>query len=170
MVSLLVFCSLSEDMVLLGRMLRANSNVIEEIDLGHNGIPSSELDILIPSLAQVCGLERLYLHGNTLSPQGAAALLQAASSPMMSRIQTMRLPFCCPMAAELQHAADLNRAGRNILLDPATPVALWPLVLERAGKLAFGSGDTFDSAKRANAIYHLLHGPATLYYRRRAVS
>ena len=155
-----------QDMVLLGQILIANSNVIEELDLGHNGISASELDILLPYVVQARGLKRLYLHGNTMAQQGAATLLQAVYSPM-SRIQTMQLPFGCPMVAELQHAADLNRAGRSLLLDPATPVALWPLVLERAGKLTFGtSGDTFDNAKRANVIYHLLHGPATLYPRR----
>jgi hypothetical protein len=158
-----------QNMVLLGRFLHANYNVIVELDLGHNGISSNELDILIPYLAQA----RLYLAGNTMSPQGAATLLEAASSPM-SKIQTIELPFCCPMTAELQHAVDLNRAGRSLLLDPAALVALWPLVLERARKLTFGStssGDTFgSSAKRANVIYHLLHGPATLYHKRRGVS
>jgi hypothetical protein len=156
-----------QDMVLLGRMLVANSNVIQELDLGHNGISSGDLDILIPSLVQARSLVRLYLPGNTLSPEGAATLLQAANSPM-SKIQTMQLPFCCPISAELQHAVDMNRAGQSLLQDPVAPVALWPLVLERAGKLTFGSGDTFDSsAKRANGIYHLLHGPATLYQHRR---
>ena len=152
-----------QDMERLGRMLVANHSVIQELNMRCNGISSKGLDILMPYISQSRSLERLYLHGNSLSKEGADTLLQTLTVPK-SVLQKVELSHDCPSAPEMQHEADLNRAGRRLLLDSDVPMGLWPLVLERAGKLSFGAAGINDKSKRASVTYVLLHGPATFHY------
>jgi hypothetical protein len=154
---------ISQDMERLGRMLAANHSVIQELDIRCNGISSKDLDTLIPYISQSRSLERLYLHGNSLSKQGADTLLQTLTVPK-SMLQKVEFSYGCPLAPEMQHQADLNRAGRRLFLDSYIPTGLWPLVLARAGKLSFGTAGIYDKSKRASVTYVLLHGPATFHH------
>jgi len=56
--------------------------------------------------------------------------------------------------AKIQHFLDLNGTGRHLVANNRMPLAFWPFVLERANK-------QFEGSRRANVIFHLLHGPVT---------
>ncbi len=56
--------------------------------------------------------------------------------------------------AKIQHFLDLNDTGRVLVANNAMPLAFWPFVLERANK-------QFEGSRRANVLFHLLHGPVT---------
>jgi hypothetical protein len=58
---------------------------------------------------------------------------------------------------QVQHLMDMNRCGRVLLRDDRIPLSVWPLVLVKA------INDTYledNPSRMANAIYHLLQGPA----------
>jgi len=56
--------------------------------------------------------------------------------------------------AKIQHFLDLNETGRVLVANNSMPLAFWPFVLERANK-------QFEGRRRANVLFHLLHGPVT---------
>ena len=56
--------------------------------------------------------------------------------------------------AKIQHFLDLNDTGRHLVANNTMPLAFWPFVLERANK-------QFEGSRRANVLFHLLHGPVT---------
>ena len=57
----------------------------------------------------------------------------------------------------IQHLLDLNKTGRVLVANNGVPVAIWPMVLERANFLL-----SDDKVRQANAIFHLLRGPLTM--------
>jgi hypothetical protein len=65
--------------------------------------------------------------------------------------------------AQIQHATDLNQSGKYLLGDNVRP-ALWPFVLERASLFLFEDVRPIAQipARRSNALFHLLQGPALL--------
>jgi hypothetical protein len=67
-----------------------------------------------------------------------------------SNFQTSRLYSPC-----IRHLMDINESGRALFYDEAIPLSVWPVVFERADK-------TFKNSpsRRADAVFHLLHGPA----------
>jgi hypothetical protein len=70
------------------------------------------------------------------------------------------------LGGEIKHFMDLNESGRILLGkdQSSVPLSLWPLVLERANGL-FSDWDDDEPARRANAIFHLLQGPALMQRR-----
>jgi hypothetical protein len=58
---------------------------------------------------------------------------------------------------EIQYFASLNRGGRRLLAMPNTPLAVWPLVLERCQRNVHHFQE--KRVGRADVIYYLLHGP-----------
>ena len=56
--------------------------------------------------------------------------------------------------AQIQHFLDLNETGRVLVANNTVPLAFWPFVFERANK-------QFEGSRRANVLFHLLHGPVT---------
>lgn len=80
-----------------------------------------------------------------------------------------------PQALHLLHYAAMNSAGRRILCpSESIPDGLWPIVLERVGKiLSYTSFEALDntqpismSAARANSVYYYLQNcPKILSYR-----
>ena len=56
--------------------------------------------------------------------------------------------------AKIQHFLDLNDTGRVLVANNDMPLAFWPFVLERANQ-------QFEGSRRANVLFHLLHGPVT---------
>ena len=56
--------------------------------------------------------------------------------------------------AKIQHFLDLNETGRVLVANNTMPLGFWPFVLERANK-------QFEGSRRANVLFHLLHGPVT---------
>ena len=100
-------------------------------------------------------LKQLWLNGKqSFGQEGALLLLEALKTHV--ELEHMQLPRTFDCTAKIQEYMELNRSGRRLLGDPSAPLALWPLVLERVGRI---SGLTKDS--RANILYFFvnqLHG------------
>ena len=75
---------------------------------------------------------------------------QALSSPVLLWKETSQ-------SQRIQHLLDLNKTGRVLVANNGVPVAIWPMVLDRANVLL-----SDDKARQANAIFHLLRGPLTM--------
>jgi hypothetical protein len=63
---------------------------------------------------------------------------------------------------KLRHLGDLNRTGRVLIGNEKIPLSVWSRVLERANEALVG-----QSARQANAIFHLVRGSPFLWSRKR---
>ncbi len=150
------------DMQLLGEILERNEN-IQSLSLAHCGLDDEKISQLASFLGRVKGLKELNLYGNSLnSGRGCDALLAALQ--YNHSLERIDLPTLVDQRAALEHLLDCNRAGRRLHQDVNAPVALWPLVLQRASSIdytkrypLFRCPDEI-AARRANAIFHLLQG------------
>jgi hypothetical protein len=150
----------------LGKALVQNES-IESLNLAHNGLTDNDISVLASMLAEARGLQHLSLHGNSIEKKGGQALLLAMQSN--HQLESLELPIRCePHADQIRHYADMNKGGRRLFLDSNASASLWPLVIEKAGRIVYNRtplARTYkeNEARRANVIYHLLHGPATLH-------
>jgi hypothetical protein len=101
-------------------------------------------------------LKQLWLNGQQNFCQGGAEhLLEGLKTHM--ELEHLQLPprsFDC--RPQIQVYMDLNRGGRRLLGESNAPLALWPRVLERAGRIP-----GMNEQSRANIIYFFvrqLHG------------
>jgi hypothetical protein len=70
---------------------------------------------------------------------------------------------------EILYLACLNRGGRKLFMTAPyqVPIALWPHLLERTNKKKMAKGTVENDIKaKADAIYHVLRGPALFDGRR----
>jgi hypothetical protein len=150
-----------EHMEVLGAGLSRN-NAIDELDLRYHSLSCRGIQTLASWLPRAGMLRRLILEGLVIKEEGAATLLTSICANH-EWLEGISLPLSCPYRRQIQHYADLNRAGNTKLRrDPDAPLALWPLVLARADKLAYNERYVKENKLRqANALYQLLHGPAT---------
>ena len=154
----------------LGKLVEALSTVprLETLVLHRNKLTHSGLELLVlqplPS-----ALRSLFLHGNDIdnekTPRLMLRLLQ--DNPKLCSIVGWDAGAEHVLGGEIQHFKDLNKSGRILLgKDPSSvPLSLWPLVLERANGLLFAARNASQleqDARRANAIFHLLQGPALM--------
>jgi hypothetical protein len=100
-------------------------------------------------------LKQLWLNGKQNFGGGSSRFLLEAlrGHTELEHIQLPNGQGCCP---RMLGYMELNRAGRRLLGNPSASLALWPLVLERVGRIPGMSGDS-----RANILYfyvHQLHG------------
>jgi hypothetical protein len=100
-------------------------------------------------------LKQLWLNGKQkFGASSSRFLLEGLKSHTeLEHIQLPNSQACCP---QMLGYMELNRAGRRLLGNPSASLALWPLVLERVGRIPGMSGNS-----RANILYfyvHQLHG------------
>ena len=100
-------------------------------------------------------LKKLWVNGKqSFGHEGALFLLEALKTHV--ELEHLQLPRTYECTAKIQGYTELNRGGRRLLGDPSAPLALWPLVLERVGRINGLSNDS-----RANILYFFvnqLHG------------
>lgn len=149
------------DMHVLGEILVRNPD-IHSLSLAHCGLCEEDIASLASHLKDTKGLKTLSLLGNILnSGVGCVAILAALS--YNHSLERIDFPTLIEQKREIDHLLDCNRAGRRFLKEVRAPVSLWPVVVARAGMIdyttsypIFTKRDEIE-ARRANAIYHLLH-------------
>jgi hypothetical protein len=165
---------------------------LTRLNLLSNGLLDKDMDDLGQILA-TCQLEQLNLTENRITHSGFVCLTQNTPKSL-TRFDCSDSDFdqeevACytltlfeehpqlwedglewedsklPIHQKIQHFKDLNRCGRVLLvLGGAIPLAVWPIVLARANKVLVSY--RYRSAERtANAIFHLLQGPALMQRR-----
>jgi len=110
---------------------------------------------LVENLIYHPHLKQLWLNGKQKFGSDASKLLVEGlkTHTELEHIQLPNAHYCCP---EMRGYMELNRGGRRLLGNPNANLALWPLVLERVGRIR-GLSDK----NRANILYffvHQLHG------------
>jgi hypothetical protein len=154
-----------KNMRILGKALAENDS-IESLSLGYNGFADENITILSSWLRKAKGLKHLNLNGNSLETEGSQALISALQSN--HQLERVELPIRCEHTDQICHLVDLNRGGRRLLLDTNAPSSLWPHAMDRAGSIDYSEYPLHTNSKendrrRANVVYHLLHGPALLH-------
>jgi hypothetical protein len=166
---------------------------LEHVKISYAGLSDADLGNLVEVLSTCPQLERLDLScWNKITHIGVELL---ASKPLPSALRWLSLHhndveeekrprlilrllqenpqlwsvlhwdiFAAEVLPEIKHFKDLNKSGRILLGKDhrSVPLSLWPLVLERANGLFYSN----QHARRANAIFHLLQGPALMQRRR----
>ena len=110
---------------------------------------------LVDALVYHPCLKQLWLNGKQRFGSDASKLLVEGlkTHTELEHIQMPNAGDCCP---QMQGYMELNRGGRRLLGFPNTNLALWPLVLERVGRIP-----RLSHKSRANILYffiHQLHG------------
>jgi hypothetical protein len=145
---------------------------LEELNIRGNRISDEGLEAFASRPISSC-LRRLYV--DILSDGDANRhLLEALQlNPHLGEIGYSYYQF----PPDVRHLLDLNWCGRVILGKNSTtvPLSIWPVVLERANAAAFSRHDEISNPhafkgsnqeeRRANAIFHLLQGPALMQRR-----
>jgi hypothetical protein len=153
-------------MHILGEGLN-RTEAIEEVHLKFHSMTSKG----IKSLAKWLGnsntkLRKLFIEGREIEVDGAKELLKAVQKNP-GWLEVIDLPTSCPYRSEIQHYADMNKAGWSKMIRDdkrSSNLTLWPLVLERANNIVHSSKPSKENnQRRANTVYHLLHRPATLH-------
>jgi hypothetical protein len=138
---------------------------IERLDLGHNRITGQGLEAFASVQISSC-LKYLHLDNNRFNSEdgdGVARrhLLETLQlNHQLGQIENRRSRSGrCP--PDVRHLLDLNWCGRVLLgKNISVPLSIWPLVLERANAMVSEESD--KEQRRANAIWHLLQGPALM--------
>ena len=149
------------DMHLLGETLVRNCD-IHSLSLAHCGLGEDDVACLAIYLGRSQGLKSLSLLGNSLnSGRGCQAILKALESNQS--LERIDFPTIIEQKPQIDHLLDCNRAGRRFLMEVNAPSSLWPVIVARAGTIDYTTSYPIFtkpdeiSARRANAIYHLLH-------------
>jgi hypothetical protein len=144
---------------------------LETLNLSWNMLTHHGWELLLASQPLPRALRRLYLGGNNFyEKRGRSRLLLRLlqENPQLCHVEddywgvgTRRKEL-----PEIEYVMDLNESGIILLGKDhrSVPLSLWPLVLERANGL-FESchvSQREQRARRANAIFHLLQGPALM--------
>jgi len=150
------------DMNLLGMILVRNSD-IHALSLGQCGLGEDEIACLASYLRLSKGLNWLCLLGNVLrSGRGCQAMLDALEDN--HSLERIDFPIIIEQKAKIDHLLDCNRAGRRFLKEVNAPIGLWPIIMARAGTINYTSSYPLFtkpheiSTRRANVLFHLLHG------------
>jgi hypothetical protein len=175
---------------ILAEALKGNQN-LKKLDLAYNQIGDEGLNMLTSTVCTYpTRLEELNLADNRISDQGLGAfasrpissclrrldlhcdhifsadenryLLEALQlNPQLGKIENDWDDRLDPFPPDVRHLLDLNWCGRVLLgQDTSVPLSIWPVVLGRANT-AFRQ-ESNQEERRANAIFHLLQGPALM--------
>ena len=146
------------------------SSSLEELNLFGNRINDAGLQTIIRKLPHLCCLKSLWLGHNSFSPSAAVNLVVAVKHNFVLEDVNIRSMFTESIwdliQRDLDYYARLNRCGRHLVRSTdkdSVPLSLWPLVLERANKIYWGTttgSAVGDPSHAADSIYCFLHGPA----------
>ena len=151
-------CQLDDaDIEILGHLL-CETNSLEELFIARNKISDEGIRSLARMLAEMKGLKRLSIWGNPFGDEGAKALsLGLERNVELEEVDLVRTFPCTEM---ITHYLQLNKAGRRLMHAPGVPLGLWPLILERVGKLSYPNGSKFTAR---DLQFYMLRGPALLH-------
>jgi hypothetical protein len=144
-----------DDMESLADTLTHSTNTtLKGLGLTANQIGSAGLRSFATRLADMRGLQFLDVQRNPFGTDAKEELIAALEHNM----ELERLDLDGTYHELKSFYLGLNKGGRRLLLNPnSAPLALWPLVLERASKLTFGRTRPFA---HLDVLYCLVRGPA----------
>ena len=151
-------------MAVTGEVLIKNEE-LSELRLLYHSLTSEGIGVLSSSLgSKQSKLRQLHISGAPIKGSGTMALLGAVQNNP-SWIEVIDLPRRTHRRSEIQHFADLNKAGWSRIFRRSEKkystemVKLWPYIFERANSLHYCKTPKEENqARRANAIFHLLRG------------
>jgi hypothetical protein len=138
---------------------------LEELCLTNCHLSDQSIVIFAKMLPKMKHLKYLWLHDNPFGQVGASALL--ASLERNCELEHLILPrgrgsVMDGLQRQIEFYLVLNRAGRRLLRatnNRPVPLALWPKVLDRAGKARRDYYFAASKGIHVDAIFHLLQGP-----------
>jgi Ran GTPase-activating protein (RanGAP) involved in mRNA processing and transport len=142
-----------DDMEPLADILAHHNTTLKGLGLTANNIGSAGLRSFATRLADMRGLRFLDVQRNPLDTQVKDEIIAALEHNM----ELERLDLDGTYHEHKSFYLGLNKGGRRLLLNSNAPLALWPLVLERAAKLTFGRNRPFA---HLDVLYCLVRGPA----------
>ena len=146
-----------DDMIQLAGALSSNKT-LKELDVRCNRITNRGVEIFARESLVTMGLRKLWLQGNhNIDEEGAMAMRDMLKVNVHLEYVGFSQDFTCWY--ELEYYTALNWGGRRLLQEINNiDIAVWPLILERAGK--YGRMD-----RTASILYYLLRGGPALLYR-----
>lgn len=136
------------------------NSTLEQLNLSFNEIGCSGIDSIAEDLRHIQHLRKLSLKPNPWV-RGQALLDGMKENLSIEYLDSLWL---IPQAPMLRYYAIINRGGRRVLRSPhSISPGLWPLVLERAGKVIYGV--TNERQAKLNALYYLLKNGPVLFQR-----
>jgi hypothetical protein len=143
------------DTELLSALLGLTESRLEILYVCDCHLQVDQVDQIVQALVYHPLLKQLWLNGKqNFGQEGAELLLEGLKTHV--ELEHLQLPKTCSCSPMMQGYMELNRAGRRLLGDQNARLALWPLVLERVGRIG-----GLSERGRANIIYffvHQLHG------------
>jgi hypothetical protein len=157
------FCELVDTEVLpLIDALTRNTHM-ETLDLSYNsGLTETLLIYLGDRLPRIHlkALNVLDLHPSSPSPAALQAISEGLEQNTHMKVLMLELGNDLGCAQRIQFHLNLNRGGRRAL-DEKIPLALWPLVLERAQRCNHSYPVFYPTSATIDSTYYLLrHEPA----------
>jgi hypothetical protein len=138
----------------LAQSLRSR-DTLSHLHLSENLIFDNGISSFVPVLKGMQSLKSLWLTDNMFGNEGAQYLCDAMRINV--DLDQLVVDRHLRLYDEIQYFASLNRGGRRLLAMPNTPLAVWPLVLERCQRNVHHFRE--KRVGRADVIYYLLHGP-----------
>jgi hypothetical protein len=152
----------------LSDVLCQSDNTFSLLNLSHNLLSSASIQQFATRLAQMGGLKKLDVHHNPFGAEGSKCLLDALEANCV--LECLDIPPCENADRLIEHYTSLNRGGRRLLRhQDRHRLAIWPMVLERAGTTLkyFGKNDKWkhpnNTSLRINALYNLLQSAPVLF-------
>ena len=142
-----------DDMEPLADILAHHNTTLKGLGLTANNIGSAGLRSFATRLADMRGLRFLDVQRNHFDVDAKEEIIAA----LQNNMELERLDLDGTYHEQKSFYLGLNKGGRRLLLNSNAPLALWPLVLERASKLTFGRNRPFA---HLDVLYCLVRGPA----------
>jgi hypothetical protein len=142
-----------DDMEPLADILTHHNSTLKGLGLTANNIGNAGLRSFATRLADMRGLRFLDVQRNQFDAEAKEEIIAA----LENNFELERLDLDGTYHEQKSFYLGLNKGGRRLLLNSNAPLALWPLVLERASKLTFGRNRPFA---HLDVVYCLVRGPA----------
>jgi Ran GTPase-activating protein (RanGAP) involved in mRNA processing and transport len=150
-----------EDMEQLAQIVTASNNTLRALNLTANNIGDDGIISFAKRLAGMKGLRLLDLQRNPFTETSKLEIIAA----LKDNTELERLDLDGKFDGTKAYYLGLNKGGRRLLQSGNnTPLALWPLVLERTNRLPFNR--SLPHA-HLDILYNLVRGPALFQSRRK---
>jgi hypothetical protein len=143
---------------------KANAT-LQELDLNNNRIDDEGIQHMAAALPTMTGLRKLYVLNNEISSAQINGLVEGLQRN--SILRELHLTESLEGYEDIQYRLALNKGGRQLLTTKKhVPLALWPLVLERAATTTTTkqhANNKHNYSSSLDVLYHLVQGPVLLH-------
>ena len=151
-----------EGVMALSRVLSVHNTSLETLELDVNQMTDEAAIYMASRLPHFMGLQRLTLSGNIRCTLASNEALVEHGLRGNTTLTHLELPISADDNADstVRHLTLMNRAGRRLLREATTPIALWSLVFER-----WSQRKATNRHEDINGLYHLIRELPTLLSR-----